>query len=571
MAKVSPERFLELLRSSGVAADEGFDAALKKAGIDQQNLREASELSEKLTEAGMISRWQGEYALRDLPKPVRFLVLLGKSDLCSDNALEKALAEVSEQRDRLPSDLDDLASCLVQKKILTRWQADHVKRGKYKGFKLGRYRLLSQIGAGGMSTVYLAEHMLMHHQVAIKVLPRNRVHDSSYLERFRLEARAAASLHHKNIVRAIDYDHEGDNHFFIMEFVPGRSLQRMVKDDGPMDFEDAADYIAQAAAGLQHAHDRGMVHRDVKPANLLVDPEGTVKILDLGLAKVDTGDGPSLTVAHDENVLGTADYLSPEQAINSHSVDHRADIYSLGCTLYFLLTGHPPFRDGSLPQRLMKHQTETPPSIYEDRPDAPQGLVNICSRMMVKVPDGRFQTAEEIQEALTAWLVNPSLVTVGGSSAENMATQLPTSDSSVVGPRPRKQLKTRPPQPQRQRDTVAVSDSDTFKLNTKKPRTRDSSQMKVPAAAAPSAKHSGSGSSKRLGRAAAAARSASSTTRSGGDFNFEAISSEQHSTAEAMSQRRAARGPDAPWWIWVLLGISVVVVLVLMYFVIASA
>jgi len=246
--------------------------------------------------------------------------------------------------------------------------------------------------------------MLMQRRVAIKVLPRHKVGDSSYLARFRREAQAVAALDHRNIVRAYDIDNEGNTHYLVMEYVAGRDLNTMVKNDGPLDYDDAADFIRQAAEGLQHAHDANLIHRDIKPANLLVDARGTVKILDMGLARFIDEEQASLTRVHDENVLGTADYLAPEQAQDSHTADHRADIYSLGCTLYYLLTGHPPFREGTLAQRIVKHQTEAPTSLYEDRPDAPQPLVDVCLRMMAKQPAARIQSAGEVARVLGTWL-----------------------------------------------------------------------------------------------------------------------------------------------------------------------
>jgi serine/threonine protein kinase len=236
------------------------------------------------------------------------------------------------------------------------------------------------------------------------VLPPSRVEDSSYLDRFYLEAKAAAALSHPNIITAFDIDSADKFHFLVMEYIEGRDLQTMVKEQGPLDYQTAADYIGQAAAGLEHAHAAGLVHRDIKPANLLVDQKGTVKLLDLGLALFADQNNPSLTIAHDENVLGTADYLAPEQAVNSHLVDARADIYSLGCTLYYLLTGHPPFSEGTLAQRLLAHQKKMPLSIKAERPDAPQELVELCNVMMAKSPERRVQTAGEIRHRLDAWL-----------------------------------------------------------------------------------------------------------------------------------------------------------------------
>ena len=236
-----------------------------------------------------------------------------------------------------------LQKSLISQELLTRWQANQLLRGRYKGFFLGKYVLLSHLGSGGMSNVYLVRHIHMGRRVAIKVLPKARLEDRFYLDRFYLEAKAVAALDHPNIVRAYDIDSAGDTHYLVMEYVAGRDLQDLVRrSQRPLDYHVAADYITQAAESLQHAHQGGLIHRDVKPANLLVDPSGVVKLLDLGLALFANDDLASLTVAHQENMLGTADYLAPEQALDSHSVDHRADLYSLGCTFYFARSGTPP-------------------------------------------------------------------------------------------------------------------------------------------------------------------------------------------------------------------------------------
>ena len=259
------------------------------------------------------------------------------------------------------------------------------------------------LGKGGMSSVYLAEHILMRARRAIKVLPKNKVQDSTYLERFRIEARAAAKLDDPNIIHTYDIDEHEGQHYLVMEYVEGQDLHQLVKEKGPLDYLTAADYIAQVARGLAHAHEMGLVHRDIKPANCLLDKNGVVKLLDMGLARL-VDDEASLTLDNNENVLGTADYLAPEQALDSHKADSRSDIYSLGCTLYFLLTGHPPFPEGSISERLLKHQVEKAPSILQDRPDAPPILLHICETMMAKKPNDRYQSAADVEQRLTEWL-----------------------------------------------------------------------------------------------------------------------------------------------------------------------
>jgi len=336
-----------------------------------------------------------------------FLDYVERSDLVDAVTLQSALDELKAANGgELPADADLIANKLIEKKLLTSWQVERLMEKKYRAFFLGKYRILQLIGSGGMSTVYLAEHKLMHRQRAIKVLPRKRVKDSSYLARFHLEAQATSQLDHPNIVRCYDVDNEGDTHYIVMEFIEGKDLNTIVKQEGPLPLELTCNYIAQAAEGLAHAHEKGLIHRDVKPANLLVDKKGIVKILDLGLALFCDNEQASLTVEHNENVLGTADYLAPEQAVNSHKIDHKADIYGLGCSLYFLLTGRPPFPDGTLAQRIAKHQSQMPEDIRKLRADCPRDLADICVKMMQKRPEKRYANMREIAIALENWLVN---------------------------------------------------------------------------------------------------------------------------------------------------------------------
>ena len=396
------------------------------------------------------------------PKVDRFLDLVRRSGLVEKGQLVVLLSRLKDEAGgKSIGNTELVAEKLIEADLLTHWQCEKLLEGRHKGFFLGKYKLLGLLGTGGMSSVYLAEHVLMQRRVAIKVLPKNRVEDSSYLARFHREAQAAAALDHRNIVRAYDVDNDGAIHYLVMEYVEGRDLQAVVKQDGPLDYAEAADYIRQAAEGLAHAHEAGLIHRDVKPANLLVDQKNVVKVLDLGLARFAGEDHASLTVTYDENVLGTADYLAPEQALDCHGVDARADIYSLGCSLYFLLAGHAPFPDGTLPQRLMMHQKQPPPSIREQRKDAPEDLLDICSRMMAKRLEQRFQTAQEVAQALADWLLahghsidSPS--DSGSSSSRLAAAAAQASAAQGAGRPPRRRQAGKKPVPRKHSEDKRV-------------------------------------------------------------------------------------------------------------------
>src|SRR5438552_4065567 len=256
---------------------------------------------------------------------------------------------------------------------------------------------MERLGSGGMDSVFLCEHKLMRRRAAVKVLPSAKASDPSSLERFYREARAVAALDHPNIVRAYDVDQEEALHFLVMEYIDGSSLQDLVKKAGRLDPVRAAHYISQAALGLQHAHDvAGLVHRDIKPGNVIVDRLGTVKLLDLGLARFFHDEDDLLTKKYDENVLGTADYLAPEQALDSHGVDIRADIYSLGATFYFCLTARTPFAEGTVAQKLIWHQTRQPKSVKAFRADVPENVLVILDKMMAKDPSQRYQVPAEV-------------------------------------------------------------------------------------------------------------------------------------------------------------------------------
>ena len=334
-----------------------------------------------------------------------FLDLIRKSGAVDHRRLEQFL----QKQETLPENPADLAELLIQNGLLTKYQAEPLLKGKLQRFVLsGKYRVLDRLGAGGMASVFLCEHRVMRRRVAIKILPPNMANNPSAVERFHREARAAASLQHQNIVAAHDVDVDGNFHFLVTEFVDGRNLHEMVRINGPLSIERAAHYIAQAALGLQHAYERGMVHRDIKPANLLLDRSGVVKILDMGLALLFLDDDDNLTKEHDaSSILGTAEFLAPEQAMDSHAVDIRADIYSLGMTFYFLLTGKTPYGEGTTAQKLIWHQIKPPKPIQEYRPEVPAEMWAIIEKMLAKNPDDRFQTPIEVVLALSPWTSKP--------------------------------------------------------------------------------------------------------------------------------------------------------------------
>jgi serine/threonine-protein kinase len=291
---------------------------------------------------------------------------------------------------------------LVASDLLTRFQADRLAAGKYKGFVLGSYVIRDRLGGGGMGQVFLAEHTVMHRLVALKVLAHNG-EEGVARERFLREARAAARLRHPNIIGVHDLRTDGPVYYLVMEYIDGLTLQQLVSKGGPVRWPAAADYARQVARGLHHAHEAGLVHRDVKPANLLLDRNGVVRVLDLGLVRSVSDVDSNLTGRLDRAILGTADYLAPEQAVNSSEVDARADVYSLGATLYFMLAGRTLFPDGRTAQKLMWQQMREPAALRDLQPDVPAGLAEVVHRALRKRPEERYPTTGAMAEVLAAW------------------------------------------------------------------------------------------------------------------------------------------------------------------------
>jgi hypothetical protein len=255
-----------------------------------------------------------------------------------------------------------------------------------------------------MGTVFKAEHLFMERVVALKIIRRDLTDRPAAVERFRQEVKAAARLVHPHIVTAYDAEQAGDLHFLVMEFVEGKSLDRLLAQDSPIAISQACDWIQQAALGLQHAWEQGMVHRDIKPANLLLTPGGQVKILDFGLARFANEAASRAGLTPEGSMLGTPDYMAPEQADAAGNADIRADIYSLGCTLYHLLAGEPPFPEGAPLHKLLFHRSRQPTLLTEVRGDVPAKLAQVVQRMLAKDPAKRYQAPAEVARELAPFV-----------------------------------------------------------------------------------------------------------------------------------------------------------------------
>jgi DNA-binding response OmpR family regulator len=292
----------------------------------------------------------------------------------------------------------------------------------HDGITLGEYQILEELGRGGMGAVFKARHARMNRLVALKVIDKEYLANPDAVRRFYKEIEAASQLSHPNIVIAYDAGQVDDTHYFAMEYVPGIDLDRLVQQRGRLNIRKACDYIRQAALGLQHAHERGMVHRDIKPSNLIVTiadetavsnskpgaaAEATVKILDMGLARLGSGgsgEGQDGALTQEGKILGTADFMAPEQWRDARKVDIRSDLYSLGCTLYFLLTAQLPFPNAEPMEKMLKHCLDQPTPVEQLRPEVPEKVITVVRRLMAKKPEARYQAPRELAELL-GWLV----------------------------------------------------------------------------------------------------------------------------------------------------------------------
>jgi serine/threonine protein kinase len=296
---------------------------------------------------------------------------------------------------------EELGRRLVELGYLNRWQVEQLKEGRTK-FTLGPYRIVNAIGQGGMGHVFKAEHKMLGRTEAVKVLPKNRSTPEA-IAAFQREIRAQAQLDHPNLVRATYADHEGDTYFFVTEFVPGTDLRRLVRRNGPLSAAIAATIISRAAEGLHYAHRKGLVHRDVKPGNLLVTPDGRTKVTDLGLAWGIMDELAGSVPEKTRSLVGTADYMAPETITDPDKIRPVSDIYSLGCTLYYAVTGKVPFPGGNTADKMQRHLSETPLNPLHFNPDLPEDFCDVIAAMMNKNPDERTPTAAAVVELLSPW------------------------------------------------------------------------------------------------------------------------------------------------------------------------
>ena len=348
--------------------------------------------------------------------------IIERSKLLQVSELEQAQA-LSVQH----PDSQGFLKALYRRKMITRWQAGQLLAGN-SSFFLGKYKLVELIGAGGMGRVFRAEHTAMNRSVALKIISRELVTDPDAQKLFLNEARAIAALNHPNIVHAYSVDKEGERYYIVMEYVEGADLEKIVQKDGPIDQTRTANFMLQAAGALHHAHERGMIHCDIKPANLLINETDQVKILDMGLARFHSksdSKGKRSAETHDETgndgeavpqVIGTVDYMAPEVAEEHANASPLSDIYSLGCVMYFLLTGQIPFPGDTIPERILKHQCGEPKDPRELQPELSPKLCAVCLKMMAREPAERFQNGQEIMDALSEWLSESQHDDADGSS-----------------------------------------------------------------------------------------------------------------------------------------------------------
>ncbi len=421
-----------------------------------------------------------------------FCSLLSKSKLLPSEEVDSLHKRWKDETQGGNEQIEAFGKYLVSKRILTPWQSAMVQRGRADGFFLERYKILDQIGKGQMGGVYKAVHSLGQ-MVALKILPASRAKDQRVLGRFQREARLLTQLDHPNVVRAFQVGDSGGRHFIVMEFLEGETLDEVLSRRKKLPVGEAVRLVRQALDGLQHLHDRRMVHRDVKPSNLMITPasgkgpadntwEGTIRIVDIGLGRelfdesapegaIDT----QLTV--EGAVVGTPDYMAPEQAKDARSADIRADIYSLGCVLYHSVTGRTPFTDSNIMTQMLRHATENPPPLASVSDGIPAGLQQVLDKMLAKRPEDRYQTPAEGSEALKRFQ------TPGAGTAAAKADMTPAyrqwleTESQMSAPN------AFPPEPAKPQVTAIKPGSSSMPPHQPPPKTSSSSSAHRPISA----------------------------------------------------------------------------------------
>lgn len=329
-----------------------------------------------------------------------FIELLTKSQLLSQEHIDAAIRQL----DLLSKTPSEISKALILAKTITPFQAERLLEGRYRGFFIDCYRVFEVLGVGGMGYVYIAEDQESKKRVVLKVLTERFETDPGMLARFKSEGRAGLKVDHPNVIRTLRLDNTGAVWFLAMDFYKGLSLHELVVLHGPIPWQLTCDYFAQAALGLHHLHENGIIHRDIKPANLLVERDGNVRLLDFGLCMLtddeEVDEEFSLQMIFGQDRLGTADFIAPEQILNSTQIDARADIYGLGCTMYFILTGKVPFPVAKVSEKLRAHRTGIAKPIDQLVKDIPTQVRAIVEKMMARNPDDRFQTAAEVAAAL---------------------------------------------------------------------------------------------------------------------------------------------------------------------------
>ncbi|MDR3637477.1 MAG: serine/threonine-protein kinase [Isosphaeraceae bacterium] len=362
-----------------------------------------------------------------MPSLDDFLANVAKSGLLTPPEIERARAEVAPE----PA-ADAAVRCarlLIRQGALTHYQARKLLAGATRGFFLGGYRILRPLGEGGMGKVFLGARDGDGQQVAIKVLPPKRaIEESNALVRFRREMDLSQRVRHPNLARTLDVGNDGDVYFMIMEYIPGESLYQVVKGKkgGPLRVADTARFFLKVLDGLDAAHQGGLVHRDVKPSNIMVTPDGDAKILDLGLARAMGEESP---LTRPNVVIGTLDYASPEQLGNAAQADRRSDLYSIGCTLYFTLAGRPPFEGGDVVNKIFKQRMDDPEPLERVARGVPASFAAIVRKLMAKNPEERYQNCTELRTDLARWTDPARIHAILGDEADApRAFQLPVAE-----------------------------------------------------------------------------------------------------------------------------------------------